>query len=373
MYDMQSPIIHDARTSSRAQLMADTGATRVIDSYAEQLEELFLIRNPRFKFDPNYRDELDAFTREHCAGGSLEQAGTWVFFPWSGAIVHYLPDDMHQELRTARNKNLITAEEQKKFYDCRVGIAGLSVGSHGAVTIALMGGCRTMKLADPDTLSGSNLNRMRFDFTHVGRKKAELIAEYVWQLNPYADIRLYTDGITDDNLSDFLDGLDVVIEELDDIEVKVRIREEARARHLPVVMVTDNGDNTIVDLERFDLHPEMPVFHGRLEGFDLASIKESRDKLHEAMARIIDLTHVPTRVMHSVLEVGKTLYSWPQLGTAATMSGTVLAYIVRKLAVGEPVTEGKSAINLDPALDPDYEQNERIREEALQKFLVSLG
>ncbi len=88
-----------------------------IDKYDELLEDLFLIRNPRFKFEPSYKKELEEFINEHKGEKSLEEAGEWFYFPWNNILMHYLPDEMHQEIRTARNKNIITKDEQEKFYN----------------------------------------------------------------------------------------------------------------------------------------------------------------------------------------------------------------------------------------------------------------
>ena len=53
-----------------------------------------------------------------------------------------------------------------------------------------------------------------------------------------------------------------MLEEVDDLATKVEIRRHARALGVPVVMVTDDGDNVIVDVERYDLDPGYPLFHG---------------------------------------------------------------------------------------------------------------
>lgn len=370
---MKPPLIFDLRTTTIEEIKKSQEVKQIIDTYEEQLKDLFFIRNPRFRFDKEYAAHLKDFIKDFSRGEALEKSGKWVHFPWNGSLVHYLDDEVHQEIRTARNKNLILPEEQKKFYNFSVGVAGLSVGSHGALTIALMGGSRKIKLADPDVISPSNLNRMRFDFTTIGANKAELIAQYIYQLNPYAEVSVYTEGITPDNVEEFLDGLDVLVEELDDIEVKVKMREMARKRKMPVVMATDNGDGVIIDIERFDLNPELPVFHGKLDGFDIAEVKKSPQKMYEAMARIIDISLVPTRVLHSVMEVGKTIYSWPQLASAATFSGAVLAYVVRKIALGDDLVQGKVDLNLDTFFDPLYAQHKDIRAAEAEKFLKGVG
>jgi len=371
---MEKPLIFELGSQTIDDFKKKHHVDRVVDAYEEQLNDLFLIRNPHHKFgQADLKKEFGEFLADHTQGKKLEACGKWVYFPWAKVLAHYLDDAPHQEVRTGRNRELITKEEQHRFYGFSVGVAGLSVGSHGAITTALMGGSRAMKLADPDTVSPTNLNRMRFDFTQIGANKTELVAQYIYQLNPYAELSLYTKGIDKSNVSEFLDGLDLLVEELDDIEMKVLIREEAKKRGIPVVMATDNGDNVILDVERFDLHPDLPIFYGSLDGVDLKELKASPGKLFEAMAKIIDVSLVPPRVLESIPNVGKTIYSWPQLATAATLSGSLLAYVIRRIALGESVREGKFEINMDAVIDLEYAQNVHARRNTLETFLDAVG
>jgi len=368
-----NPIIFDATEKTVDEIKKDHEVVQVIDTYEYQLEDLYQIRNPKSKFMKDFSEELKEFIKDHRGGKELVQCGNWVYFPWNRLLVHYLKDAEHQEIRTARNKNMILDEEQKKFYGFSVGVAGLSVGGHGALTTALMGGAGEIRLADPDIISPTNLNRIRFDFTHLGKNKAEIVAEYVYQLNPYNTVKIFTDGITEENMGEFLDGLDILVEELDDIYIKVRMREEAKKRGIPVIMATDNGDNVILDVERFDLNPDYPVFHGNLDGFNIEELKDNPQKMFEAMGRIIDVSLVPIRIQHSVNEVGKTIYSWPQLASAATLSGVVLAYTIRRIALGQKVKEGKFQVNIEEAIDPDYADVKDAQVKEAEKFKQMLG
>lgn len=351
----------------------------VIDRYSEMLEELFLIRNPRYRFDRNYRGEFKKFLSEHTQSNSLDKAGAWFYFPWNKLLVHYLPDEMHQELRTARNKNLITKDEQKKFYDFKVGIAGLSVGSHPALTIAMMGGGRVMKVADPDEISGSNLNRIPYDFTKIGKLKCALVVEHLYQLNPYAEIHEYPKGIVPEAIDEFLAGppkLDVLVEEVDNLEMKIRLRLKARELGIPVIMATDNGDNIIVDIERYDLDHNIQLFNGAAGNLTLEEFQKfSSQELPRLATKIAGPKVVVPRMLSSILEVGRTLYSWPQLGDAATLCGVAIAYVARRLALGKKVKSGKIDVNLDFIFDPDYSSQEassdRVQER--QKLLKIIG
>ena len=86
----------------------------VADRYSESLGEIFLLKNPKYRFNKEYRRDFEKFVKEHCKGKPMEEMGNWFYFPWSNRLAHFLPENLHQELRTGRNRNLITKEEQKR-------------------------------------------------------------------------------------------------------------------------------------------------------------------------------------------------------------------------------------------------------------------
>ena len=366
----------DTTTESLAQFTKRLSPAVILDKYDLLLEDLFLIRNPKFKFISEYTTDLVEFTATYTQSRSLEECGEWFYFPWNKTLAHFLPAEEHLEIRTARNRNIITADEQQKMYALAVGYAGLSVGSHGALTFALMGGAQKIKIADPDKISPSNLNRIRYDFLSVGRKKTDVMREYLLQLNPYAEIRSYDDGITEENINDFFEGIDVLVEETDNLEMKIRLRLEARTRGIPVLMATDNGDNIIIEAERFDLDKNKQLFNGALGDITLEEFRSfPPQELPKLATRIAGPDLVTERMMASLLEVGKTIYSWPQLGDAATLSGVAIAYALKRFALGEKITEEKREINLDATLDPAYETNEsrERRERVRAEFFKTIG
>lgn len=373
---MAKPIIVDVTKGSLEQFSKERPVWQVIDRYEELIKEIFLIRNPRYKFGGDYQTELAAFIADHLGGRPIAEAGQWFYFERDKKVVHFLPDRMHQEIRTARNKNIITAEEQEKCYDFTVGIAGMSVGSHPALTLAMMGAARRIKIADPDVISGSNLNRIRYDFTKLGENKCDLVEELIYKMNPYAEVHAYPQGVTEENIHEFLDGLDVLVEEVDHLEMKIQLRLEAKKRGIPVVMATDNGDNVIVDIERYDLDPNLQIFNGVAGDLTLDEFKTFPPmELPRLATKIAGPKVVANRMLESVLEVGKTLYSWPQMGDAATLAGVAIAYVVKRLALGEPLASGKLEVNLDAIFDPDYfkEASVAAREAKKKELLGKIG
>ena len=228
---------------------------QVSDDYIEQLKELFATQNPTLVYTPDFESKFKGFLEESKFKKPLFEQGNWVFFPWISTLVHVLEEKEFQLVRTARNRNLITPEEQENFYNAAVGIGGLSVGNSVALAIVLQGGARHIKLADFDKLALSNTNRVRAGIQNLGIPKVEVTARQIYEINPYAKVETFSEGLNPKNIEGFFKGLDVVIDELDNIAVKFLIREQAKKYKLPLVMAADNGDNGVIDIERYDLDP----------------------------------------------------------------------------------------------------------------------
>ncbi|MBI4359148.1 MAG: ThiF family adenylyltransferase, partial [Candidatus Nealsonbacteria bacterium] len=346
----------------------------VVDEVENQLRELFLLRNPHYRFKKESPSDFQSFREKLSAGKKIWKIGRWVYYPWLNYLVHFLDENFYQEQRTSRNVYLITKAEQRKFYRAKIGVLGSSIGSHAALTVALTGGAKCLKLADPDEISISNLNRIRLPFYAVGLNKAVAVARQIYEINPYAKITVMREGLTEKNLKSFLlrPRLNLIIEEMDNLYLKIRVREFARRARIPVITGTDNGDNIIIDIERYDLHPDYPIFHGRLGRLKADDLKNiSPAELPKITARIAGAEIATLRMIESVAEVGKTIYSWPQLGNAATLCGGVLTYVARKIILGERIKEGRIEFNVDGLLGALAPDDSIQREKLLKKLFVS--
>src|SRR6185369_5315885 len=142
-------------------LLVSKKIQHIADDYKEQILELFQVQNPGLVYAPNFKEVFEKHYKKLQNTVPLWQQGRWVYYPWNSTLVHVLTDKEFQLVRTARNRNLITAEEQDKFYNSIVGIGGLSVGNSVALAIVLQGGARHIRLADHDVLALSNTNRIR--------------------------------------------------------------------------------------------------------------------------------------------------------------------------------------------------------------------
>jgi molybdopterin/thiamine biosynthesis adenylyltransferase len=344
--------------------------TFIIDKVKDQIEELFLLRNPKYRFIKDHQKDLELFLKKFLKGKDLQKIGYWIYYPWNNYLVHSLDEKLLFEIRTARNLYLISKEEQRRFYNSRIAVAGLSVGSHVALTITMTGGSKFLKIADPDEISASNLNRIRTGMHNIGVNKAVAVSRQIYEINPFAKLEVFSEGINEKNIEKFLlkPKVDLLIEEMDNIYLKIKIREIAKKHRIPIIMAADNGDNIIVDVERYDLKPNYSILHGlvKFASNDLKNIPPQEIPKYTAQIAGADLA--TPKMLYSVLEVGKSIYSWPQLGNAATLCGVILTYLARKIINREKIIEGRIDFNVDKLLSILPKNYEKERKSLLKKM-----
>ncbi len=335
---------------------------RVVDARASMLCELFSIRNPSLKKKtPEYVEKESRFVSESGI------PSVYVFYPWLNKAVRMLPEEEYFELRTARNKDVITKEEQEKFRKGSVAVAGLSVGSSVVNALVMSGGPQRMKIADFDHIEATNLNRLRAGVASIGEPKTDVVAKAVWELDPYATLELYDKGVETANVSRFVGDprVDIVIDEMESIEQKVRVRLAAKEKQVPVLMATDNGNGIVLDVERFDLEPDRALFHGAVVLPDLDSLsKLSPEEWLRLATSIVGPEYLEKRMQESILKIGRTLSSVPQLGASASLAGVAIAYATCLILCHEPLPSGRYAYSLEELVDPAYTSLERKEERA---------
>jgi len=274
----------------------------------------------------------------------------WVYYPWRRTLVHVLGPLGFRRLRLDRNRHMITAAEQDRLLTKQVGVVGLSVGHVIAHTLAAEGLCGRLRLADFDELELSNLNRVPATVFDLGVNKAVVTARRIAELDPYVEVEVIPTGLTVDGMDAFLSGLDIVVEECDSLDMKALLRRAARAHGLPVVMAT--SDRGLVDVERFDTEPDRPILHGLLDESlidQLAGLTPQQKIAH--VLRIVDAGQGSARGAASMVEVGRSIATWPQLAGDVVLGATAVAEAVRRIGLGAPLRSGRVRIDISDALD----------------------
>lgn len=319
--------------------------------------ELFDIKYP-VKKDTKTTNDLEKFIRKYTS--SINEWGNWVYYPWLNKVVHFPPSKELYLLRTARNRNLITFDEQMRIKKTTVLISGMSVGSNVVEALVSQGVAEKLLLADIDIIEPTNLNRIRSPFHHVGLHKVDAISRKIWEIDPYIQITQIKQGLSEKILSKILTThkIDIIVDEMDDLRMKIILREQAKKYCIPVIMAADDGDSILLDIERYDLNSKMELLNGRIPQKIIEKIKKekiSRKETGFLIGRYFVETHnIPLRMYQSLQEVGKSLPSWPQLGTAATFSGISVTYCIRKILLGEKIFEGRLLLSFDEKIDKEH-------------------
>lgn len=138
----------------------------------------------------------------------------------------------------SRNIGLVQPEEQKRLGKGVVAIAGLGgVGGVHVTTLARLGIGR-FHLADFDRFEIHNFNRQAGAAVNtIGREKVEVMAQQALNINPSAEVRRFSAGVTAGNVDAFLDGVDVVVDGLDFFVPEAReiLYDAAERRKIPLV------------------------------------------------------------------------------------------------------------------------------------------
>lgn len=351
LFDMDKP----TEVKGLEALLENARDLVVVDRYDEMLRELFVVERPPLKYDPSrLKKEYDAWLANHQDGkGGLIRCGVWAYYPWSERLIHIPHENEYYRLRTARNHNLVTAEEQTKLHDVRVGIIGLSVGQAPALTLTISGIGHNLRLADPDAIDASNLNRIHAGVADVGVKKTVVLSRRVTEIDPYAEPELHPSSITEDNIEGFFTKngkLDIVIDAFDDVKMKIKLRLAARKHKVAVLMATDVSDGSIVEIERYDLNQQLPIFGGRVNEQELGTLPAvlGKDDMARMAMMMIGIQTPPPRMMDSIRGLGTHIAGYPQLALASFLGGSLATYVIKRIALG--------ATDLPPRVSISYDE-----------------
>ncbi|MBW7844322.1 MAG: ThiF family adenylyltransferase [Bacteroidia bacterium] len=316
---------------------------QVIDNISNQIKELIKITHPDKQLT---EDEYIQKTNEFVDGKEPALVGTWCYYPWSRNLVHILNKDDYISVRTNRNLLKIKKEEQQLLLDKTIGIIGLSVGQAIAVTIAMERVCGKIKLADFDTVDLSNLNRLRTGVHNLGKSKVIIAAREIAEIDPYIEIEIHKEGISSKNIDDFISDLSVLVEVCDDITTKITSRLAAKKYKVPVVM--DTNDRGMVDVERFDLEPDRPIFHGLVNETDLSHLSAiSHERKMGLIMKIVSFELTSDRLKESMSQIGKTISTWPQLASSIMLGAGATVDCCRRILLNQTTQSGRYYIDLE--------------------------
>ena len=311
-----------------------------------------------------YEAEVDQYERlvsDAQASGRLEpDYGTYVIDHARGDLYLIAPERWHRLALVTSNSKLLTdpagrlmwAEIRQKLEGAVVGFVGMSVGGNLLEGWLREARPRRVKVADPDWVELTNFNRgermslrhavaprsARFDPTNpydVPRvSKAEYIAYEQQLVDPYLDIDVYKEGINRENIDRFFDGgegeppIDMLVEEMDNLDLKILVRHAARARGVDVVMLSDFGHQAHVWWNPFSDRADAPIGYGAHDATLTAALAAAktgdRAKVFEFVAALCGADFAGDQFGAWMRGEGEQpTGSLPQSGATAMASGAI--------------------------------------------------
>ena len=139
----------------------------------------------------------------------------------------------------SRNIGWVTSEEQAALRGKRIAIAGMGgVGGVHLLTLARLGIGR-FNISDFDDFDIVNFNRQAGAVVgSLGQPKVDVLAKMAAEINPTVEVRTFPQGVSDDNLDDFLSGVDLYVDGLDFFSFKARCSTFAACHRLGIPAVT---------------------------------------------------------------------------------------------------------------------------------------
>ncbi len=138
----------------------------------------------------------------------------------------------------SRNIGWITESEQQLLRTKKIAIAGLGgVGGVHLTTLTRLG-VGKFNISDLDVFELANFNRQAgASVSHLNRAKVEVMTEMARDINPELQLSTFPEGVNQDNVDAFLEGVDLYVDGLDFFAVA--------ARELVFAACADKGIPTI--------------------------------------------------------------------------------------------------------------------------------
>jgi hypothetical protein len=323
-------------------------------------------------------EHYEALVAEAQANGRCEpDYGTYVVDVARGDLYLVAPERWHRLALVTSNSKLLTdpegrltwAEIRQKLDRAVVGFVGVSVGGNLLEGWLREARPRRVKIADPDWVEITNFNRGErmslrhavapraarfdpanpYDVPRVG--KAEYIAYEQQLVDPYLDVDVYGDGVTRDNLDRFFDGgdgeppIDLLVEEMDNLDLKILVRQMARERGIDVIMLSDFGHQAHLWWNPFRDRRDAPLGYGADDTALLAALDATksgdRARVFEFVAALCGDDFAGDQFAEWMAGKGEQpTGSLPQSGATAMASGAIGGKEIALRVLGHSVPLG---------------------------------
>lgn len=146
--------------------------------------------------------------------------------------------------RFKRTEMLLGSEAMERLHDARVAVFGVGgVGGYVAEALA-RSGVGKIDLIDSDTVAESNINRQIIALSGtVGRPKVEVMRERILEINPEAEVKVFSCFFLPEN-KDMFDFAEYayIADAVDTVAAKIELVIQAKAHEVPVISCMGAGN-----------------------------------------------------------------------------------------------------------------------------------
>jgi len=147
----------------------------------------------------------------------------------------------------SRNIGWVTKEEQQILRNTKVAVGGLGgVGGDHTIVLTRLG-ISNFHISDLDEYDVPNFNRQAgANMSTLGKAKAAVMEETILGINPEATVKNFDKGIDEDNLEDFLEGVDIYVDSLDIfcLDIRRKVFRRCYEKGIPTITAAPMGMGT---------------------------------------------------------------------------------------------------------------------------------
>jgi hypothetical protein len=319
----------------------------LLDTLPDQLMDIAKAKRPRGHFE-RHPGVLTRYLEKYDTP-ELSMVAQFSWIKGEGEFAVVADKNAHRATTHSRNKKLIADDVQEIFRQIIVGDAGMGVGT-SLGNGQYKAGIEKFKVADGGKINLHDFNRLPgASVRKIGMNHAVHWTQMAYEANPHLDIQCIPQNLGNGEngtfpIDEFLDGVDIVFEEVDNLLAKIAIREAARDRGIPVIMATDVHMGTIIDFQPGRQDAEIfPTL--RRENVSLLRAGESVD-FAQITDMAVEIVGEEARYWREGVDEG--LSFWPQTGASAAASEVGIVKTLVRWARGEEIPP-RTAYLLDAA------------------------
>jgi molybdopterin/thiamine biosynthesis adenylyltransferase len=277
--------------------------------------------------------------------------------------------DFYREF-TLRNAGFISDQEQSILRDSVILIAGCGSTGGSAIELLVRSGAENLILIDNGTYDLNNSNRQNMTLDDVGELKPEVFKLRCEAINPFVNIEVCNIGITPDNVEDYVNRADIVIDAVDvtgrsGLEMKFLLHQVCHQYHKAVICGYDMAATQYIPI--FDYRDKtLPLFDNQITANMIATMEPLK-----VCTFLVPVTEIPEAMFEELerSQQGKDYTS--QLGIAANLFGTITTGLVIDMLNNKTVKK-EYTVDVWKLIRGNYENPEKlaIYQDAIEKWKI---